>query len=317
MNIKCKDGVQQNKSVSHMGHNLNEGTNELIVLFDLQDRKTLFPPRPKPKKPKNKRTEQPVRIDALRSCLNGLSQDSGLGSSQECPPLGLDKIVVPKRFTEDASSTDLPANLDVDVINIPSTSKHLTLNDIVKGQSSRKRKLSESSMSDDETKRPRWRDIKKSPKENSLSLSPSRKRKSTSCDRDLLIKKLKYSDQHKSSSSLKSASEDEIEPQKTFSTNGNSACQESIDVGKTSDLGSEISSGSGSGIFCKTEEVLPVVVDSKEICIFCNTTPINAGFLHGNIAHRCCCYTCAKKTWKTIKRCPMCNRKVNKVIRVY
>ncbi|XP_044756085.1 uncharacterized protein LOC123314796 isoform X3 [Coccinella septempunctata] len=76
-----------------------------------QDRKTLFPPRPRPKKPKkSKTTEPPVELDALRSCLKGLSQDSGIGSSQECPPLGLDKIVIPHHLTgnaPDSSSTTI------------------------------------------------------------------------------------------------------------------------------------------------------------------------------------------------------------------
>ncbi|XP_045468428.1 uncharacterized protein LOC123676533 [Harmonia axyridis] len=293
-----------------------------------QDRKTLFPPRPKPRKPKkNKKPEAPVKLDTLRSCLKGLSQDSGLGSSQECPPLELDKIVIPDHLTGNASIPSSSYNED-DVIpssqqnpdtDKSSPSKQVTLNDIVKSNSSRKRQASESSLSDFETKRPRWRDQKKSPKRdkssNSISGSPTRKRKSTSCERELYIKKIK-SYHHQSLPCSITHSEDEmLQPQKTIS-NGISASQESIDVsGKTSDLGSEISSGSG--IFDKAEELHAPLVDSKEVCMFCNTSPINAGFLHGNIAHRCCCYKCAKRTWKAIKRCPMCNRKVNKVIRVY
>ncbi|KAK9881065.1 hypothetical protein WA026_014410 [Henosepilachna vigintioctopunctata] len=69
-----------------------------------QARKTLFPPRPRHKKSrKSKKPESPVKLDNLRSCLNGLSQDSGIGSSQEFPLLGLDKIIVPQHLTENSS----------------------------------------------------------------------------------------------------------------------------------------------------------------------------------------------------------------------
>ncbi|KAL3277611.1 hypothetical protein HHI36_012953 [Cryptolaemus montrouzieri] len=282
-----------------------------------QDRKTLFPPRPRHKKPKkNKAAEATVKLDTLRSCLSGLSQDSGVGSSQECPPLGLDKIVIPQHLTETSSSSRssdgdehvIRSSREVaETIHAPSTSKQVTLNDIVKNISNRKRQISESSMSDNEVKRPRWRDLKKSPNRGGKSSnrggksqsddSPTRKRKSTSSDRDFPSKKQKSSNDSNTKPSDKS--------------------QETIDntSGKTSDLGSEISSGSG--IFDKAEDSKDSLVESKEMCIFCNETPKNAIFLHGSIAHMCCCYKCAKKTWRTIKRCPICNRKVNNVVKVF
>lgn len=63
-------------------------------------RKSLFPPRPrKRRKPKlNQSSQEPVKLESLQSCLNGLSQDSGIGSSQELTTLQLDKIVVPSHL---------------------------------------------------------------------------------------------------------------------------------------------------------------------------------------------------------------------------
>lgn len=57
--------------------------------------------------------------------------------------------------------------------------------------------------------------------------------------------------------------------------------------------------------------------ESKELCIICNIKPKNGIFLHNKIAHMCCCYECSVKTWKTIKRCPVCNLKISKVIKVF
>ncbi|XP_017786094.1 PREDICTED: E3 ubiquitin-protein ligase Mdm2-like [Nicrophorus vespilloides] len=54
-----------------------------------------------------------------------------------------------------------------------------------------------------------------------------------------------------------------------------------------------------------------------ELCIMCNTSPQNGIFLHGSIGHMCCCYKCAMKSWKSSKRCPVCNCKVKNVIKVF
>lgn len=57
--------------------------------------------------------------------------------------------------------------------------------------------------------------------------------------------------------------------------------------------------------------------ESSELCIMCNSAPKDSIFLHTNIGHQCCCYRCAKRTLHTFKRCPICNRSVNKVIRIF
>ncbi|XP_013189514.2 E3 ubiquitin-protein ligase Mdm2 isoform X1 [Amyelois transitella] len=51
------------------------------------------------------------------------------------------------------------------------------------------------------------------------------------------------------------------------------------------------------------------------LCITCCVEPKSGVFAHGKIAHICCCYRCAVKIWTTSKRCPICNCKVNNVLR--
>ncbi|XP_063911861.1 uncharacterized protein LOC135128737 isoform X2 [Zophobas morio] len=104
-----------------------------------QDRKAIFPPRPRRRKKAEQNTEKPllpVKLDVLQSCLNGLSsQDSGISSSQEFGSLCLDQIVVP---SSEKPSTSLPE---------PEPEEEVK---------SRKRQFSESSLSDEyEAKRPR------------------------------------------------------------------------------------------------------------------------------------------------------------------
>lgn len=65
------------------------------------------------------------------------------------------------------------------------------------------------------------------------------------------------------------------------------------------------------------EKKSPLEKENSELCIFCNNAPKDSIFLHTNIAHQCCCYKCAKRTLNTIKRCPICNRSVNKVVKIY
>ncbi|GJQ74232.1 cib [Trypoxylus dichotomus] len=63
-----------------------------------QVRKTFYPPRPKRcKKRKIQSNKEAVNVDNLRSCLSGLSQDSGVGSSQEFPSLDFKEIRVPEQ----------------------------------------------------------------------------------------------------------------------------------------------------------------------------------------------------------------------------
>ncbi|KOB57991.1 MDM2-like protein, partial [Operophtera brumata] len=56
-------------------------------------------------------------------------------------------------------------------------------------------------------------------------------------------------------------------------------------------------------------------VDAKELCVICITEPKSGVFVHGRIAHICCCYKCAKKVWAKAKRCPVCNCKISNVLK--
>lgn len=266
----------------------------ILVHFCHQDRKKCFPPRPR----KNRRKNQPkiqlvkdhVKLDTLRNCLSGLSQDSGVGSSQECPSLGLDQIVVPeylqssgkwlkillyfirnKRLSigtsksEDIQSNSLLPPL-VEEIDPDSTQSKL-LN--CKGSTlRRKRQSSESSLSDFEVKKPKF------------------------------APKLDHP-----TSDLGS----EVSSVSSFSTITSFSSE-------TSGFHSEKSSGS---ISLDTSNSFGSEKSESDLCMFCNSAPKDSIFVHTNIAHRCCCYPCAKKTLKTIKRCPICNGSVNKVLRIF
>ncbi|XP_050314023.1 E3 ubiquitin-protein ligase Mdm2-like [Anthonomus grandis grandis] len=130
----------------------------------------------------------------------------------------------------------------------------------------------------------------------------------------------------------------EYEDPKTLKTSESQGSEQlTSDLGSeqvTSDLGSEASGSalisfssvancsSSSGFFSENN---PRSMQNKssfdksdsDLCIFCNSAPKNSIFLHTNIAHCCCCYPCAKKTLRSIKKCPICNGSVNKVVRIF
>lgn len=56
-------------------------------------------------------------------------------------------------------------------------------------------------------------------------------------------------------------------------------------------------------------------IDSADLCVVCISAPKSGVFVHGRIAHICCCYKCAVKVWAKVKRCPVCNCKVSNVLR--
>lgn len=51
------------------------------------------------------------------------------------------------------------------------------------------------------------------------------------------------------------------------------------------------------------------------MCIICVSEPKSGVFVHGRIAHICCCYKCAVKVWSKAKRCPVCNCRVSNVLK--
>ncbi|CAH1131566.1 unnamed protein product [Ceutorhynchus assimilis] len=265
-----------------------------------QDRKKFFPPRPR--RNRRKKQQDPVKLATLRNCLSGLSQDSGIGSSQECPPLGLDQIVVPE-FLNNAGtskSADLPSTL-TKLNNTKSSTKSELLTNIVKESAStsmssnakgstlrRKRQSSESSLSDYEVKK-----TKLTPKPDNITSDLGSEVSSSTSSFTSTISTLSV-DQNGIQSEKSSEKNNSFVSDIGFNSNKSGG---SIDLEKTNSFSSD-----------KTE---------SDLCMFCNSAPKDSIFLHAKIAHRCCCYACAKKTLKSIKRCPICNTSVNKVVRIF
>lgn len=67
------------------------------------------------------------------------------------------------------------------------------------------------------------------------------------------------------------------------------------------------------GLFAqaKTSAVPP-----QQLCMLCCLRPKNASLIHGRIGHQVCCYPCGKKLWKKQSRCPVCRRKVEKIVKI-
>ncbi|KAL1487532.1 hypothetical protein ABEB36_015802 [Hypothenemus hampei] len=62
---------------------------------------------------------------------------------------------------------------------------------------------------------------------------------------------------------------------------------------------------------------LSLCSENKDICIICYNGSKDCVFLHTYLAHCCCCYACGKKIFKINKRCPLCNKIVNKVLKIF
>ena len=55
---------------------------------------------------------------------------------------------------------------------------------------------------------------------------------------------------------------------------------------------------------------------TSHLCLLCCHRTKNASLVHGRIGHLVCCYPCAKKLWRKQADCPMCRRKVEKIIKI-
>ncbi len=66
----------------------------------------------------------------------------------------------------------------------------------------------------------------------------------------------------------------------------------------------------------ETEDPISAPIITASLCMFCCTNPRNASLIHGQIGHQLCCYPCAKKLWKEQARCPVCRRKVEKIVKL-
>jgi E3 ubiquitin-protein ligase Mdm2 len=56
---------------------------------------------------------------------------------------------------------------------------------------------------------------------------------------------------------------------------------------------------------------------TSAMCNSCDARPKDGVFVHNTSGHNWCCYVCAKKIWKRTNRCPVCNRTVMKVIKLF
>lgn len=63
------------------------------------------------------------------------------------------------------------------------------------------------------------------------------------------------------------------------------------------------------------KEVSDRLEKDDNMCIICVSEPKSGVFVHGRIAHICCCYKCAVKVWSKAKRCPVCNCRVSNVLK--
>ena len=52
-----------------------------------------------------------------------------------------------------------------------------------------------------------------------------------------------------------------------------------------------------------------------DVCIICLSQPRNASFVHGHTGHQVCCIECADKMKATKKRCPVCRKKIQLVVK--
>lgn len=175
-------------------------------------------------------------MDNLQSCLSGLSQDSGVGSSQEFPVLDFKEIKVPEQHLNKCSSSSSGISSEG---SSASSNSERTSDDLqcIGAATNRKRKFSE-----------------------------------TISDNDVRPKKIILEGPLLN---------------KNESTHNNTA------------------------------DIVESNTELKELCIICTIKKKDGIFLHGSSAHACCCYGCAIKTWKTNKRCPVCNRRVSNVVKLF
>jgi len=71
--------------------------------------------------------------------------------------------------------------------------------------------------------------------------------------------------------------------------------------------------GSGSAVGCTDDD--DYNFENDNLCIICYARPKDTSFIHGNLGHQVCCYECGVKIWKTPGTCPVCRRKIEKIVR--
>ncbi|KAK9816586.1 hypothetical protein WJX72_002286 [[Myrmecia] bisecta] len=54
--------------------------------------------------------------------------------------------------------------------------------------------------------------------------------------------------------------------------------------------------------------------DDDDLCVICLEKPCEAGFVHGNSVHKCCCKACAEDLQGKLAGCPVCRQRIDHVI---
>ncbi|XP_018327503.1 uncharacterized protein LOC108738540 [Agrilus planipennis] len=278
-----------------------------------QARKTLFPPRPRRVRPRNKKAaavdksvkgKPPIAVANLRSCLSGLSQDSGVGSSQELPKLNLEEIVVPKHLSNRLATTNdrkrtvsdgsdsLFSDTDQE-INCRKRANKRSLNDDTLMEPNKKAKV--------DTNNPE--DVKND-KRNVPSVFVVNNECVPSCSGLGTMERVEKG----TTTVVHSARVEQVHngrEEPMVGVKDNSSCV-SVEKG-----------GQFNGTVPIRGEKPAVLSEPRELCIVCNSQPKNSIFLHGKTGHMCCCYRCAVRTWHACKSCPICKMKVQNVVKVF
>ncbi|XP_077295014.1 uncharacterized protein LOC143917393 [Arctopsyche grandis] len=297
-------------------------------------RKDFFPPRPKRKRPKSKKCKKPRRRgnsstgssnDKMKAVLeepeSNTVQISG-NSSSSPPKLDFQNIVVP-------SSIKGKTSVSQTVSTNPSTSAHSV--DSVESVQSEKNEwkiIREKSESDSESRRRKY-------SETDVNDDVSAKRRKTDeCDITVIknVNKnfsfdvdplLNLSQTTPINDSVSSFSQPLFPtfvdpPSKSFSDPALTFSKDDIDLlhaksDHFSDIESDLPAGKGVGSLKRQNSNS----SDSDKCITCLAEPKSGVFVHGRIAHICCCYKCSVKVWMKTKRCPICNCKVSNVLKAF
>ena len=57
--------------------------------------------------------------------------------------------------------------------------------------------------------------------------------------------------------------------------------------------------------------------ETGQLCMLCLTRPKNASLVHGSTGHQVCCFKCGKRLRRRGRPCPVCRKKIQKVIKNY
>ncbi|KAH1027661.1 hypothetical protein HUJ05_001127 [Dendroctonus ponderosae] len=175
----------------------------------------------------------------------------------------------------------------------------------------RRKKLSKSAQKGKRRKVDPQASARKLITQKELEITQERNRLKT--DQIMFPVELVWSTQVAESSNLDAGASGSSEPRaSSASTSGNSALTQSSGIFS----GPSTSKGTATD---SDEDDLPIRITYKlkDLCIICETAPKDCAFLHQTIAHRCCCYSCAKYISETSRRCPTCNRMITRIVRLF